>query len=131
MRASGCGQPADMARRTSMSRFERGRFPALAAIFFGALLYGPGNAFLTPPEHGAHRHRNAGPYAPTSMTAWNLPAHCLFCLDGIAPQPTELILAAIPESASRLIIPAARVVGRHAPPRTGLPPSRAPPASAI
>ena len=89
---------------------------ALFAALFGGLAYGTGNmlqlaldpagamrahggagaagaddfALICAGAHGEHARPGKAPRAPEPL----LPAHCLFCLDGIAPQPVELLIDA-------------------------------------
>ena len=100
---------------------------ALAAFLFGALVYGPGNAFLGHHDHAAHHHHGAA--ADKAAVSLEVPAHCLFCLDGIAPQPTELLVAIAAGRRYHIIAPAAQTTAPRCALRRLLPPCRAPPSA--
>ena len=78
-----------------------GRTLSLAAWFFGAIALGAGNAYFgVPPSSGYTEHQASVVSvsdtmerchtAPSSETAEIPPAHCLFCLEGLAAvEPAE------------------------------------------
>ncbi len=109
------------------------KYLALAALIFGGALLGAGNAVhglsgsSQPAEQhqGHHAHHGAADAALPDILS--MPAHCMFCIDGIAPQPAmlpEVVLAAL--CTARFNVPAGPVCRSPAShPRSFL--SRAPP----
>jgi hypothetical protein len=67
-----------------------GRTLTFIAILYGGLLLGAGNAFLV-----AERGRDHHDHASTAVFE-GIPAHCLFCLNGIVPAITEALEPALP-----------------------------------
>jgi hypothetical protein len=115
----------------AMASLSKANVVALLAFAFGALVYGPGNAFIGHHDHGAHHHHDAASGSAAAAAALEVPAHCLFCLDGIAPQPTELIVAIAAERRYHVIAPAAQAKPQRRFLRRVLPPCRAPPSSEL
>lgn len=97
---------------------------ALLATLFGGLFYGAGNMLMlaTVPgfasvlhgDPGDHRHDHASgprvdrlacgegvgaaavpPTASADHEPLGIPAHCMFCLDGVSPAPVDLAAAAV------------------------------------
>jgi len=103
---------------------------ALIAFAFGALVYGPGNALIGHHEHTpAHLHHHGAATGNAAAGPWDVPAHCLFCLDGVAPQPTALIAAITVERPHQCVEAPATSKRLHAYLRGVRPPARAPPSA--
>lgn len=71
---------------------------AFAAVLFGGALLGVGNMLALPsvPADGAeshHGHHGATTDVAALPAYLTLPAHCLFCIDGVVPQPVQLSTA--------------------------------------
>jgi hypothetical protein len=101
---------------------------ALAVFAFGALVDGLGNALIGHADHTARHHHEAG--GDSATPPWDVPAHCLFCLDGIAPQPTELVGIAVIARPPRAVEPLPKTTPRRADARIVRPEPRAPPRAA-
>src|SRR6187397_2291238 len=99
---------------------------ALAAFMFGALVYGPSNAFFGHRD-GAHHHHGAQFIHHATAQPWDVPAHCLFCLDGITPQPTELTVVAETARLHHAAFSPSHTALLRSDLRVTPPPSRAPP----
>jgi len=69
---------------------------ALAATLFAGVLIGVGNMIhlaVTEPaaaDHAHHGHHAAAEPSDTLATILTLPAHCLFCIDGMVPAPVAM-----------------------------------------
>jgi hypothetical protein len=99
---------------------------ALVAMVFGGLVYGPGNALVAHAGHQSEQAQHTGHLHPAAPP-WQVPAHCAFCLDGIAPQPTQLIVLGLRVPTPPLVHQRATVLVAATAPRTTRPQSRAPP----
>lgn len=82
---------------------------SLAAVIFGGALLGLGNALwdsvASADDSDAHHHQEAASTAVTLPRILTLPAHCLFCIDGVTPQPTELSRAVFLSRSTASVIP--------------------------
>jgi len=107
-----------------MRRSRTGLVLAIAATLFAGVLIGLGNMIhLADTEPAAADHAHHGPHgaaesSDTLATILTLPAHCLFCIDGMVPAPVPLPRGDTASDGGRALpAPAAVVEHRTAPSR--------------
>jgi len=117
-----------------MRRSRTGLVLAITATLFAGVLIGLGNMIhlaATEPaaaDHAHHGHHGGAESSDTLATILTLPAHCLFCIDGMVPAPVPLprgdaasdggrALPAPPVVVERLAAPTRRLHHCREPPR--------------